>query len=206
MSKKSNTSAVSVAEFAPAELQKLAHAGTKEAIGKIEKFIKTVKDPEKNAYAEMALEECEMFYYQPTNEKEEQEFLLCELIRERERRIEDLLMKVEEIKLDLEKSALEGKVHEKVLATHKNKQEEWKHNWMEDFYFAEKDELQKIKDEMDYKEAWATEAKKMITIPRYKNMPARYLEHFDFNFGDKFREDGDDCCDCDDGCDAEVPF
>lgn len=205
MPKKSNKNAL-VAEFAPAELQKLAHAGTKEAVEKIEKYIKAAKDPEKKAYAEMVLEECEMFYYQPTNEKEEQEFLLCELIRERERHIDDLMIKTEEIKLDLEKSALEGKVHEKVLATHKNKQEEWKYNWMEDFDFTEKDDLQKIEDEIAYKEAWMAEAKKMITTPRYKNMPARYLEHFDFNFDDKFREDDNECCDCDDGCDAEVPF
>lgn len=205
MPKKSNKNTLA-AEVAPNDLQKLAHAGTKEAIEKIEKFIKTVKDPEKKAYAEMALEECEMFYYQPTNEKEEDEFLLLELIRERERRIDDLMMKVEEIKLDLEKSALERKVHEKVLATHKNKREEWKYNWMEDFVFAEKNDLQKIKDEMAYKQTWIEEAKKMITIARYKNMPARYLEHFDFNFDDKFHEDNNECCDCDDGCDAEVPF
>ena len=154
----------------------------------------------------MALEECEMFYYQPTNEKEEQEFLLCELIREHERRIDDLIMEAEEDSFVIEKSALEGKVHEKVLAAHKNKHEEWKYNWMEDFVFAEKHESQKIKDEIAYKKAWIEEAQKMITTPRYKDMSARYLEHFDFNFDDKFREDGDECCDCDDGCDAEVPF
>jgi hypothetical protein len=206
MPKKPNKKTTPVAEFAPDELQKLAHAGTKEAIGKLKKFIEAEKDDGKRSYAEMALEECEIFYYQPANEKEEQEFLLCELIRERERRIDDLMMKTEEIESDLEKSALEGKVHEKVLAAHKNMREAWKYNWMEDFDFAEKDELQKIKEEIAYKQAWIEEAQKMITTARYKNMPARYLEHFDFNFDDKFHEDDDACRDCDDGCDAEIPF
>ena len=36
-----------------------------------------IKSPEKKDYAEMALEECELFYYSPANEKEEEEFLLC---------------------------------------------------------------------------------------------------------------------------------
>lgn len=206
MPKKSSKSAVPAAEIEFNDLQKLAHAGTKEAIGKLEKIIKAEKDPKKKAYAEMALEECEMFYYEPTNEKEEQEFLLCELIRERERRIADLMMKIEGIELDLEKSELEGKVHKKVMAAHKNKQEDWKYNWMEDFDFAEKNKPQEIKDELEYTEAWIAEAKKMIATPRYKNMPARHLEHFDFNFDDKFREDGEECCGCGNGRDAEVPF
>ena len=51
------------------ELQGLAHAGTKEAIEKIEKYLQVEGDAEKRAYAELALEECELFYYQSRNEK-----------------------------------------------------------------------------------------------------------------------------------------
>ena len=91
MPKKSNKSAVEIKELSQDELQKLAHEGTKEAMEKIEKYIKTEKDFEKGEYAKMALEECEMFYYQPKNEKEEEEFMLCEMIRRREENIDDMM-------------------------------------------------------------------------------------------------------------------
>lgn len=189
MSKKSNKKAIEKVEkkeFSEGELQKLAHAGTKEAIEKIEKYIEEEKDFDKRAYAEMAREECEMFYYQPMNEKEEEEFMLCELIRRRENHIDNQMMEIEKIKLALEKSTLDGKVHEKVLAKHKNKKEEWKYNWMPDFTCYEENELPKIEEQIAYDEAWVAEAKKMITTARYKTMPVRYLGHFDFNFGDDF--------------------
>lgn len=196
MPKKSIKQIAVPAEIAFNDLQKLAHMGTKEAVKKIEKYLKTEKDEGKRAYAEMALEECEFFFYNPTNEKEEVEFTLCELINRRERHIDDMLMKIENIEIEIEKLKLEKKVHEKVLAAHKNKQEEWKYNWMEDFVFMEENDAQKIKDELAYEEAWVAEAKKMITTARYKNMPARYFEHFDFDDGKDFDDDGDSCCDC----------
>lgn len=196
MPKESNKQIAAPAEVAFGDLQKLAHAGTKEAVEKIEKYLKAEKDEGKKAYAEMALEECEFFFYNPTNEKEKVEFTLCELINRRERHIDDMLMKIENIETEIEKLKLEKKVHEKVLAAHKNKQEEWKYNWMEDFVFMEENEAQKIKDEMAYDVAWVAEAKKMITTARYKNIPARYLEHFDFDDGKDFDDDGDSCCDC----------
>lgn len=214
MSKKSTKIAVAEKELSSSELQKLAHAGTKEAVAKIEKYAKAEKDPEKHAYAEMALEECEFLFYQPTNEKEEEEFLLCELIRRREKHIDSQTMKIDGLELELEKSAIDGKVHEKVLTKHKNKQEEWKYNWMPDFVAREARELEETKESIAYNEAWVAEAKKMITTTRYKNMPARYLERFSFNENSAGNEDcgcGDDC-DCDDsyGCGEssipEIPF
>lgn len=60
-----------------AELQELAHSSTKEAIVKIEKYMKSEKEAGKKAMAEMYLEECEFFYYRASNEKEEQAFMLC---------------------------------------------------------------------------------------------------------------------------------
>lgn len=192
------------------ELQGLAHAGTKEAVEKIEKYMKVEKDPEKNAYAQMALEECEFFYYQPTSEKEEEEFELSELIRRQERKIDDLVMKIKNIEARIAKLMLEKKVHEKVLAKYKNKKEAWQYNWMQDFVLMEENDLQEIKDQLEYEQAWVAEAKKMITTARYKTMPARHLEHFDFNFGEDFCDDDDDFCDddCDDDCDCcdEPPF
>jgi hypothetical protein len=177
------------------ELQGLAHAGTKEAIEKIEQYLQTEKDAGKRAYAELALEECELFYYQSMNEKEEEEFTLCELIRRREEDIIDLMMEAEDIEGRLEKLTLEKKIHEKVLAKHKNKKKDWEYNWLQDFMTMAKEDSRQIKDELAYAEAWVAEAKKMITTERYKTMPARHLEHFDFNFGEDFDNDDEDCCD-----------
>jgi len=201
MPKKSNKVAVVAKELSQGELQKLAHAGTKEALEKIEKYIKSEKDSEKRAYAELALEECEFMYYEPTNEKEEDDYILSELIRRRERNIDDMVMKIDSLKAVLEKSALEGKVHEKVLAKHKNKREEWQYNWMSDFVFYEANELPKLEDQIAYDEAWITEAKKMITTARYKNMPARYLQNIHFDFDGETLDGDDDCFDCEDDCD-----
>lgn len=191
------------------ELQELAHAGTKKALEKIEKYIETEKDPERRAYAEMAMEECEMFYYQPTSKKEDEEFMLCQLIRRRESGIVDKMMELEKLELTMEKSELEKKVHDKVLKKYKDKKEDWKYNWMPDFVLWERGKLEEIKDAIAYDEAWIIEAKKMITVDRYKNIPASYLEHFDFDFEEDFC--GDDCgcgdaCDCEDDYFSEPPF
>jgi hypothetical protein len=188
------------------ELQGLAHAGTKEAISKIEKYLQTEEDVEKRAYAELALEECELFYYQPMSEKEEEEFTLCELIRRKEDEIMNLMLEKERVNSRFEKLALEEKVHKKVLAVHKNKKNDWKDNNLADFLARDEDELKQVQSDLAYVEAWVAEARKMITTERYKKMPARHLEHFDFNFGEKFSKDEkdlyDDNCDC---CD-EPPF
>ncbi|MDO9231412.1 MAG: hypothetical protein Q7U36_02980 [bacterium] len=206
MSKKAKKEVVVVKELSQSELQKLAHSGTKEAIEKIEKYIKTEKDYEKRSYAEMALEECEMFFYQPKNEKEDEEFMLCELIRQREQSIDDMTMKIDGLEIRLEKSDLDGKVHAKVLAKHKNKKKDWEYNWMPDFVSFEENELKKIKEQIEYDEAWVAEAKKMITTARYKNMPTRHLGHFNFNFGGDSFDDEKDDCDCENNCDCDDVF
>lgn len=211
MAKKNNKKEVVVAknELSESELQKLAHAGTIEAIEKIEKYIEIEKDLEKSAYAEMALEECEMFYYHPTNEKEEEDFMLCELIRRKEDDIVDKMMKLEKLELIMEKSELERKVHEKVLKKYKDKKEEWKYNWLPDYVLWEGNRLGEIKEEISYDEAWVNEAKKMITVDRYKDIPVSYLSHFDFGFEEEFYEDDCDCGDnfkCGDDYFSKPPF
>jgi hypothetical protein len=187
------------------ELKKLAHAGTKEAVAKIEKYLETEKDAERRAYGEMALEECEFFLYEPRNEKEEKELMLCELIKRRERRVDDLTIKIDGAEMRLEKLALEKKVHKKVLESNKSKQEDWQYFWLEDFVGMEKNELQKIEDELAYEEAWIEQAKKMITTERYKKIPFRFLGHFDFGFDEDFPEDDEDACDCG-CCESEEEF
>ena len=105
---------------------------------KIEKYLEIEKDSEKRAYGEMALEECEFFLYEPKNEKEEKELMLCEFIKRRERRIDDLTIKIDGVEMRLEKLALEKKVHKKVLESNKSKQEDWQYFWLEDFVGMEK--------------------------------------------------------------------
>ncbi|HAM88648.1 MAG: hypothetical protein US83_C0012G0003 [Candidatus Falkowbacteria bacterium GW2011_GWC2_38_22] len=183
------------------DLQVLAHEGTKEAINKIEAYLKSEKDPEKKDYAEMALEECELFYYSPANEKEEEEFLLCYIIQEKEDYILELEMKIDRMSAGMDRFALEKKVHEKVLLKHKNKKEDWKYFCLDDYVSMDRQKLEELKESIAYEKAWIAEAKKIITTARYKPcIPKRHLEHFDFDFDEEMDDYDDDCCDCDDCC------
>jgi len=202
-SKASNKKAVAkkgtvIKNLAPGELQKLANAGTKEAIAKIEQYLKIEQDEEKRAYAEMALEECEFIYYQPTSEKEDQEFMLCELIRRRKIDLEDLMMEAGAVQMKMDKLMLEKKVHDRILAKNKDKKEIWKYNYLPDMLLTEKGVLQELEDAIAYEEAWIAEAKKMITTPRYKNIPDHHLAHFSFEFDEAIDEEADEDIDYDD--------
>lgn len=178
-----------------AELEKLAMAGTKEAIAKIEKFIASEKDEEKKAFGEMMLEECEFYYYDPRNEKEEEEFYLLSLINKREQRISDLIDEAGAAQLKVDKMMLEKKVHDKVLAKNKDKKDLWQYNFIGDMVGMDQSVVDQIEDNIAYEEAWVAEARKMITTPRYKTMPAHHIESFDFPtsedemFDDKFEDD-----------------
>lgn len=179
-------------ELAPGDLQKLANTGTKEAIAKIEQYLKLEKDEEKRAYAEMALEECEFIYYQPMNEKEDQEFMLSELIRRRKLDLEDLMMEAGAVQMKMDKLMLEKKVHDRIIAKNKDKKEVWQYNYIPDLLFSEKEALQQLADVIAYEEAWIAEAKKMITTARYKNIPDHHLEHFSFEFDEDLDESADE--------------
>lgn len=100
-------------ELSESELEKLAHEGTKEALEKLEKYIETEIDFEKRSSAQMALEECEMFYYEPKNRKEEDDFLLSELIRRRAEHIDDATVKVDAIRSNVERLMLEKRYMKK---------------------------------------------------------------------------------------------
>lgn len=201
-----------------AQMQKLAHAGTKEAIAKLEAYLGIEKDVEKKGYAEMSLEECEFFYYQPHNEKEEKEFLLCKLINDREVNLSRMEMKIENIKTRLEKFNIEKEVHEKVLVKNKNKKKEWQYYCMDEFVLPDRNRLEELADTIEYEKAWIKAAKEIIKTQRYKNgIPARHLEHYDFGIEDDelaYDERCDccdeyhDCCDNDfnDTSPVDVPF
>lgn len=201
--------------LAEGDLTKLAHAGTKEAIAKIEAYIKAENDLNKRTYAEIALDECELWYYQSRNEKEERDFILCKIINQHVRLIDDLKFKIERLKSCLEKNIIEQEIHEKVLAEYKKKQKNWQYYFVEDLIGFDKKQLAELTDNVAYEEAWVKAAKKSITTLRYKNgIPERHLSHYDFGFEDcedEICEDDDcDCCKDNLSRDAidieEVPF
>ena len=181
------------------ELQKLAHLGTKEALEKLQSLSKQELPEEMRAYVHMALEECEFFYYEPTNESEEHDMNLALMIREREKAIERLETKLEAKK---EKEALydiDTAIHTQVLKKNPKKEKDWE-------YFAP---ILLNGDAMDreidielllYQKEWIQEAKKHIKHEKYKNMSANYLDSWDL-------PDDDDECMCPDcieqgGCEA----
>lgn len=97
-----------------AELNSLAHAGTKEAIIKLRKFIASEKNEDLRGYAECALDEAEFFYYSPQNEKEEKEFRLAKIIWRRENNLFDRQAKLGAAKLELEELDLDREINQKV--------------------------------------------------------------------------------------------
>ncbi|NTW22895.1 hypothetical protein HGA34_05160 [Candidatus Falkowbacteria bacterium] len=174
-----------------AELDRLVELGTKEAQATIKQYIKSEKDEEKRELAQRALAACEAQYYEPRSSKEEQEFILCKLISMREREISELEEEAGQSELELDKLALEKKVHELVLAKHKDKQKAWASRMSDDLRQAELGNLKAIEDDLEYEKAWVAAAKRMITVPRYKGgIEARHFEHYDFLFD----EEVEDCC------------
>lgn len=174
-----------------AELDKLVESGTKEAQAAIKQYLKAEKDEEKRELAQRALAACEAQYFEPQNAKEEQEFILCKLISMRERELVELEEEAVQSELELDKLALEKKVHEQVMAKHKDKQQAWADHWIEDMRQAEKNNLKAIEEDLEYQTAWVAAAKRMITVPRYKGgIDARHFEHYDFLFDEEVEE----CC------------
>lgn len=189
-----------------AELNKLAGAGTKEAIAKIEKYLDEVQEEDKRIAAEMALDECEMLYYQPKNDKEDEEFFLIWLIGQKEQAIDGMCRQAGMIQSKLDKFNLEKKVHNRLMKKGGAKNDDWKSRYMDDIMAWEKETLETLKEDIEYGEAWIAEAEKMVTTARYKaGIPERHLDHFDMVFNEGTSNSGCDCCDddcCEDDCDC----
>lgn len=164
-----------------------AHEGSKEAVEKLEKFIAETDDKELRAWAEMALDEAEYFYYGPDSEKEEQEFLLARMIQDKEDKLWEKAWKVDAAKLELQELDMDRKVHAKIIKNlkDKNKQADWQYNFSEDYYQLVKNRLNELEDEIAYEAAWLDEAQKLITLEKYKNIPADIFKHLHL--------DGDGC-------------
>jgi hypothetical protein len=181
------------------ELQKLAHTGTKEALEKLQSLSEQDLPEETRAYVHMALEECEFFYYQPTNESEEHDMTLALMIRGREKVIERIETELEAKKEKEAQYDIDLAIHTQVIQDNPKKEKDWQ--YFEPILFSG----DAIDNETDtelllYQKEWIQEAKKRIKHEKYKTVPANYLDSWDL-------PDDDDECLCPDcieegGCEA----
>lgn len=171
-----------------------AHEASDESRCKLQEFIDDEKQSdEMRRMAEIAQGEAEFMRYQPTNENEEQEYNLCELINKHENRLDDLFLKQEETMHWLMQMELDKKIHEQVMLQ-PMADDAQKHNWdtnvSETAMAMEQNDLDKLQLEIGYEEAWLEEAKKLITSKKYQNLPPGY-------FDKEIDEMDDDECECD---------
>lgn len=172
------------------------HNPTKETLKKLKENIVKEKDEKKLIDAQLAYEEAEMFYYSPSNEQQEKELILAKIISERKERLSDLDSMLESAKFNLEKLDLELEVHQSLLKKQTPAQaEEWKYNFSEDYYIADKNRLHELSDEIAYEMAWIKQAQKMIKTEKFKNLPMGFFSrfHFDYEDVDFWGEGNDDC-------------
>ena len=182
-----------------AQLQKWAHERTEENIEKIRKFRLETVDDELECHAQMAYEEACFFYYNPNDEKEEKEFDLARMIAKRGDKMMDMMCKLGSIEAKLENLKLDEEVHKQVIKNNKDKKD-WQYNFSPDFVGVVKNERDEIKDSLDYEAAWIEEAKKMITIDKYKDIPNEVFDMISPDFDDDdFWDDEDEDEDYDDG-------
>ena len=175
-----------------------AHAGTEQSIKNLENFIAKEQQPGLKAHAEIAMDEAKYFYYCANNEQEEKDFLLAKMIRRKEEQIFDLELKADSVKLELEKLALDKKIHEQVIKSQNAKQaKEWKYYFSEDHAIIVRNELTAVEDDIAYLSAWVEQAKKIIKTKRFKTIPDEVIDYIHLD-----NDDADFCdegmpCDCD---------
>lgn len=175
------------------QLNDWAHTGSKTSLEAIRKFIENEKDEGLRGYAQCALEECEYFYYSPNNPQEERDFDLAKIIIEKEERIFSLESKAEAAEFELRQLELEKAVNDKLAISAAGKLKNWQYNFSEDFQKTVVGRLEEIKNEIEYLEAWISQARKMIKTEKFKNVPFGILEHFHHDFeGENFWIDGED--------------
>lgn len=196
------TRSLSTSNDAQRQLTAWAHEGTLECIQRIQDFIKREHSSDLKGFAEVALQEGNYMYYDPANEKEEQDFLLAKMITERESVLIDKQMRMKTLQFRLKKLDIEKRVHQKLIgAASKAQQEDWKYNFSEDFYSLQKDELMELGEEIVYSEAWIASAKKLITTKKYQTIPRSVLMSIHLDDEEWLVDDcagtgcGDGCCD-----------
>lgn len=178
------------------QLQIWAHEGTKESINKIEKFKRETLDDDLEFHAQLAYEEACFFYYNPNDEKEEKEFELARMIAGKGKQTMDMMCKLGSIEARLENLKLDEEVHKRVMKNNKDKKD-WQYNFSPDFVLMLKHEKEEIEESLEYDTAWLEEAKKMIAVDKYKDIPSEVFNfiHSDFEDGD-FWDDEPDKCSC----------
>jgi hypothetical protein len=185
-----------------------AHAGTKESMANLEKFIADKKntDEKLRGHAECALDECQYFYYCPNNPAEEKEFLLAKMIYNEEERLMNLEIQLDAAKYDLEKLDLNREVNHALMKTAEaEKHPDFKYRFSEDYYMTVKNRHDELLEDIRYSQLWLEAAAKMIKSEKYKNMPESVAksivddsEGVNIWTNDPFEDD--DNCDCGEDC------
>lgn len=156
-----------------------------EGVGRLEAFIAAESDRELRDFAALALGEARYAYYGPKTPEEERQYLLAQIIHEREERLMKAVAKADEVKCSLRRVDVERDVHTALMkhATAAQK-EAWEYSFMEDFYASERNRLSSLEDDIAYQSAWIREAGKMITLKKYQHIPPSIFEHLHLD-GDK---------------------
>jgi hypothetical protein len=164
----------------------LMHEGTPEAIAKIKKHIAEEKDSDARAYGQIALDECEFFYYSPNSPRENKEFNLLKMIQKKELRVLDLEIRRGGYAYLEEQLSMEAEITKKLVAKTKNKKQakQWKDDLLgiPEVQTWHRKKQEELKKEIDFLEAWVVEARRNITAEKYKNIPSGALSdiHHDY--------------------------
>jgi hypothetical protein len=183
---------------------------TKESLQALADYIEREKDEDKRAEAELAYEEAMIFYYSPTNDKQEEELLLAKMIWREEDRLIDLTIKADAARFALDKLDLDRKVHAEIMKkVSKKRAEEWQYNFSEDYYTTVEDTWARLDDEVAYLTAWIEEARKLIKTEKFRDIPDDFFRHCHYDsegvdFMDEDECEDEDCADdCECGCGCE---
>lgn len=190
---------LTAAEYVSKEgsIMEWAHEGTKEAVEKLERFIKETHDDDARIMAEIALDEARFNYLSANDAQEEKDLELAFMIVYKEERLYSLQEKIEVAEHELVLLEIERDVHDALIAkANKERKEAWKYNFSEDYRMTvvmRRDELQ---DELFYTDAWLAQARNLIKTEKYKNLPQGALDGWHrFSEGVSFWDDDEVCKD-----------
>ncbi len=159
-------------------LHQWAHQGSAESVHQIELFMLRESDVELLEYAGLAYEEALDNYYSPKTEEEKRQFILAKMVIEKESAISEHQELIDNTEDHIEELIIEKDVHERVLK-HADiaKQECWGLFFSKDAVDKLKNELRDIENAMSYDAAWIQQAKKMISLEKYENIPEDVFDH-----------------------------
>jgi hypothetical protein len=160
------------------QLHKWAHEGSKDSLQALISFIASETDQVLLMQAELAKEECQYFYYMPRNELEEKEFQLARMIKLKEQQLIHEQDEAEGIIYNLDGLVLDREINRRLVNSENNTQrKEWVYRFSEDYYLMMQDHLVELNLDIEYDQAWMQEAKKMLTLDKYQDVPASFFYH-----------------------------